>query len=171
MNANAKIGFASKGSMMRWDFCNSADWSAAQCVWRWSHPINLVLLNKIVCLSTNISDNECLEHDECLQCLEQNDFTKDCQVPENVSQVFDKVHQREGTEEGGCLRDKESSFIGGLLEIKVFYLMCLPVMLWMKVIRFTLFLCSFLLLDNWMKQLVEPLTTFLLGNNLVSRGV
>ena len=76
----------------------------------------------------------------------------------------------EGTEEEGG-GDKESSFIEGLLQIKVFYLMCLPVMLWMKVIRFTLFLFSFLLLDNWMKQLVEPLTTFLLGNNLVSRGV
>ena len=96
---------------------------------------------------------------------------KDCQVPENVSQVFDKVQEREGPDEGGSRGDKEASFVEGLLQIKVFYLMCLPVLLWMKVIRFTFFLFSFLLLDNWMKQLVESLTTFLLGNNLVSRGV
>ena len=127
--------------------------------------------SKTAYLSTTISDTECSEHDECLQCLEQNERTKDCQVPDNVSRVFDKVHRgEEGTEEEGG-GDKESSFIEGLLQIKVFYLMCLPVMLWMKVIRFTLFLFSFLLLDNWMKQVVEPLTTFLLGNNLVSRGV
>ena len=125
-------------------------------------------MNKTVCLSTKISDTE---HDECLQCLEQNECTKDCQVPENVSQVFDKVQEREGPDEGGSRGDKDSSFIEGLLQIKVFYLMCLPVLLWMKVIRFTFFLFSFLLLDNWMKQLVESLTTFLLGNNLVSRGV
>ena len=135
-----------------------------------SYHLGIIADNKIVWvwLSTTISDTECSEHDECLQCLEQNERTKDCQVPDNVSQVFDKVHQREGTGEGG---DKGSSFIEGLLQIKVFYLMCLPVVLWMKVIRFTLFLFSFLLLDNWMKQLVEPLTTFLLGSNLVSRGV
>ena len=55
MNANAKIGFASKDSMMRWDSCNSVTWSRALCVWLWSHSINSVLSQIIeqVCLLVN----------------------------------------------------------------------------------------------------------------------
>ena len=55
MNANAKIGFASKGSMMRWDSCNSVDWSAAPCVWLWSPSISSVLFQIIEqdCLLVN----------------------------------------------------------------------------------------------------------------------
>lgn len=43
-----------------------------------------------------LSDSECSEQDEdCLHCLEQNE-NQDCQVPENVSKVFDKVCHGDG---------------------------------------------------------------------------
>ena len=111
-----------------------------------------------------ISDTECFVHDEeCLQCLKQNECTKDCQVPENVSKVFDKVYHGEGE-----MKDKEKSFIDGILEILQFLFM--PMLLWLKLIRFTVAVFSFLVVGNWLKLLVEPLTSFLLGNNFVTRS-
>ena len=112
-----------------------------------------------------ISDTECFVHEdeECLQCLKQNECTKDCQVPENVSKVFDKVYHGEGE-----MKDKEKSFIDGILEILQFLFM--PMLLWLKLIRFTVAVFSFLVVGNWLKLLVEPLTSFLLGNNFVTRS-
>ena len=64
------------------------------------------------------------------------------------------------------MKDKGKSFIDGILEILQFLFM--PMLLWLKLIRFTVAVFSFLVLDNWIKVLVEPLTSFLLGNNFVS---
>ena len=66
------------------------------------------------------------------------------------------------------MKDKEKSFIDGILEILQFLFM--PMLLWLKLIRFTVAVFSFLVVGNWLKLLVEPLTSFLLGNNFVTRS-
>ena len=53
---------------------------------------------------------------------------------------------------------------------KLFHLMFMPIIVPVKIIRLTAFLFSFFVLDNWIKHLVETLTSFLLGNDFVSRS-
>jgi len=110
-------------------------------------------------------DSECSEQDEdCLHCLEQNE-NQDCRVPENVSKVFDKVCHGDGvTQSNG------QSVIDLILGSKLFHLMFMPIIVPVKIIRLTAFLFSFFVLDNWIKHLVETLTSFLLGNDFVSRS-
>ena len=115
---------------------------------------------------------------ECLQCLQHDDseylssgsgsdIRQECQaqVPENISKVFDKLCQRD---EVGS--NKDQSVIDWVLEIKLLYLIAMPLVAVVKIIRLTAFLLSFLVFDNWIKHLVETLTSFLLGNILVTQS-